>query len=73
MYWIWSFEHNGWWAPAKAGYVPDVARAGIYNSKEAHQIVENAMLGGHINEALVPVTTEIEFRTPTGINPNFLD
>src|SRR5690242_18633357 len=27
---IWSFEHNGWWAPRESGYVENVADAGLY-------------------------------------------
>ncbi len=55
MYLIWSFEHNGWWAPNRNGYVPDVARAGGYDDDDAHEIVAGANIGT-INEALVPIT-----------------
>jgi len=39
---IWSFEHNGWWAPASKGYVEERHNAGRYTFQEAYDIVMNA-------------------------------
>lgn len=56
-YRIWSIEHNAWWKPDRFGYTPDITEAGVYQDKEAFQIVReaNSFLHDHANESLVPV------------------
>lgn len=39
---IWSFEHDAWWKPNNIGYTKNIEEAGIYDRKEAEQIVKNA-------------------------------
>lgn len=64
---IWSFEHNGWWAPNEMGYVPDRSRAGVYTMQRAVDICSGANVG-EINEAIVPLTADLGDR----INGAFL-
>ncbi len=54
-YLIWSFEHGGWWGPARIGYYKNRADAGIYDREDAMAICKRANIIT-INEALVPVT-----------------
>jgi hypothetical protein len=49
---IWSFEHNGWWAPGESGYVENVENAGLYELARAIAICERAVIA-HCNEAIV--------------------
>ena len=54
---IWSFEHMGWWRPARYGYTTDIAEAGLYDLEEAKAICQRAnvvMENGIPNEAMVP-------------------
>lgn len=63
---IWSFEHNGWWAPGRQGYVSDVDAAGRYFLAEARQIVEIANIAA-INEAIVLLPrNRVPAQRPTG-------
>ena len=39
LYLIWSHEHQGWWAPDRAGYVLNARDAGRYSRAEAGDIV----------------------------------
>lgn len=52
---IWSFEHDGWWAPNGRGYTKEIAEAGIYDFGEAFDICVKANAYGPIYEAMVPV------------------
>jgi len=38
-YYIWSWEHQAWWRPAKAGYTRRAHEAGKYTYEEAAEIV----------------------------------
>lgn len=51
---LWSNEHQSWWRPNSQGYSPNIARAGLYDRKEAESIVKSA---GKKNEQIV----ELEF------------
>jgi hypothetical protein len=73
---IWSFEHDGWWAPGKSGYVNELAQAGRYDLAEAEAICERANIAS-LNEAvvLVPVNSARHPRYPqrprgTGAGPH---
>lgn len=35
VYVVWSNENGGWWRPKKAGYTPDVWKAGRYTLAQA--------------------------------------
>jgi hypothetical protein len=39
---IWSYEHQGWWLPARNGYTVDIDSAGRYSFTEATQICAEA-------------------------------
>lgn len=60
-YYIWSFEHDAWWAPNERGYVSDFHAAGKYPEERAYEIVKDANRGFNNgfdempNEAMVPV------------------
>lgn len=41
-YYIWSFEHNGWWRRNNCGYTTDIKLAGKYSYGNAKQICDNA-------------------------------
>lgn len=53
-YAIWSFEHRGWWRPARFGYTSNREGAGVYEEEEAFEIVRDANKFGEINECMVP-------------------
>jgi hypothetical protein len=61
LYYIWSFEHDAWWAPKENGYIEDWHGAGKYTLKQALEICQGAnrsFHGGYAempNEAMVPV------------------
>jgi len=57
-YYIWSFEHNGWWRPHRHGYTQDIKEAGEYNFNNAFLIVQECNSYGEIKEAIVPVKME---------------
>lgn len=52
---IWSFEHDAWWGPDSRGYYIDEESAGLYERKEAEEIVHRANYGGLFHEAIVEV------------------
>lgn len=52
IFYVWSFEHNSWWAPFYNGYTKELENAGIYNLGDALSIVENANGNGIINEEI---------------------
>ena len=57
-YYVWSIEHNAWWADAEHGYTTDKTKAGIYTFDKAREICKNANLGHKSykpQEAMVPV------------------
>ena len=60
LYFIWSNEHNAWWAPAQMGYSPGLLGAGEYTREEAMAICRRALptaMGlGRISE--IPVRRE---------------
>lgn len=41
-YYIWSFEHNGWWKRNNRGYTTNIRQAGKYAYNNAKQICDNA-------------------------------
>lgn len=61
LYYIWSFEHDGWVKPGHAGYIEDFHAAGKFTLKDANDIVltKNAAFNGGYEAdpqmALVPV------------------
>lgn len=60
-FYIWSFEHDAWWAPNENGYVEDFHAAGKYPLDRAVEIVKSANYSfnhGYAempNEAMIPV------------------
>ena len=54
-YKIWSIEHGAWWNPDHRGYTPNVDLAGIYNYKEAKEIVDGANRCGQFHECMIPL------------------
>jgi len=54
---IWSFEHDAWWRPDSRGYTTQEADAGLYERKEAEEIVKHANYGGSLNEEIVEIVT----------------
>lgn len=58
LWYIWSFEHGGWWRPSWNGYTEKLEYAGKYSFEEALKIVRSANihLGKHElpNEAMLP-------------------
>lgn len=42
LWYIWSFEHGGYWKPNMNGYTEKLDYAGKYSFKEALKIVESA-------------------------------
>jgi len=54
---IWSHEHGAWWRPASKGYCLTIALAGIYERKEAQQIVDSSQ---GKNEMIVELLAGIE-------------
>ncbi len=61
MYYIWSWEHRGWWRPGRRGYTQDLGDAGKYTLHEAFIICHGANRNFHTdpdsmpNEGMVPV------------------
>jgi len=61
MYYIWSWEHRGWWKPNECGYTQNVEEAGLYTYEQAREICINAnytfisRMTPMPNEAMVPV------------------
>ncbi len=59
-YYIWSFEHKGWWKSSRRGYSENLSDAGLYFEEAAHKILNEANFlfdSGRAtmpNEALVP-------------------
>src|SRR4051794_17114766 len=54
---IWSFEHDAWWRSGSRGYTCNEAEAGLYDRKEAEQIVASANSGGRLHEEIVEIET----------------
>lgn len=50
---IWSFQHDAWWRPDSCGYTNDEASAGLYERRQAEEIVRQANHGGTLNEDIV--------------------
>lgn len=48
-WYIWSMEHNAFWAPARNGYTRRRDSAGTYSYAEATEIVRNANYGTDAN------------------------
>lgn len=60
LYFIWSIEHQGWWAPNSLGYTNQVGKAGVYAEDAAKEIVYEANRRGEMNECMIPI---VAFRT----------
>lgn len=64
MYYIWSWEHDAWWAPRESGYTEEIKNAGAYSYENAMRIVSGANyvfnkgLTLMPNEAMVPIVPE---------------
>lgn len=61
-WYIWSMEHNAFWAPGRNGYVTRRDAAGTYSYDEATEIVRNANYGRDANlphEAMILVENTI--------------
>lgn len=58
LFYIWSFEHNGWWRPGRMGYTPKLSEAGKYHKMEAADICARANINytgeGTPEEVMVP-------------------
>jgi hypothetical protein len=54
QFYIWSIEHNQWWAPGEWGYTPHWSDAGTYDEDRAHLILAQANRV-QVNECLIPV------------------
>lgn len=39
MWLIWSQKHSMWWGPERAGYFPDLERAGRYTYQQVCEVV----------------------------------
>jgi len=49
VYFVWSNEHNGWWAPDRRGYSSGLINAGEYTRDEAIAICRDALpSAGHV-------------------------
>jgi len=60
-YLIWSNEHEGWWRPNHHGYTVYKEIAGVYEEKEAFDIVEKAnkyINWGHYPDEITPTPNE---------------
>jgi len=58
-YYIWSFEHNGWWRRNNCGYTSSLRQAGKYTHGNAKQICDNANAyqpTNNPNEEMIHVT-----------------
>lgn len=61
-WYIWSMEHNAFWAPNRSGYTVRRDSAGTYSYADATEIVRNANYGRDINlphEAMILVENVI--------------
>lgn len=61
-WYIWSMEHNAFWAPNRNGYTTRRDSAGTYSYEEATEIVRNGNYGTDINhpyEAMILVENVI--------------
>lgn len=61
-WYIWSMEHNAFWAPDRNGYTNRRDSAGTYNFVEATEIVRNGNYGVGPNtphEAMIQVESTI--------------
>jgi hypothetical protein len=56
LYVIWSFEHGGWWASHRCGYVPTLSLAGRYTAEEALVILFGASHSHELRETAMPET-----------------
>jgi hypothetical protein len=64
MYYIWSYEHQGWWKPNRQGYTIFLSDAGEYSAKEAGEICANANRV-QIEEIMVSHHLAFRFGRPT--------
>lgn len=53
-FYIWSIEHDAWWAPDSLGYTREIELAGTYDRTTAHQIVTRANVRA-FHECMIPV------------------
>lgn len=44
-FYIWSWEHDSWWAPNRRGYVENIRNAGKYSYADAIEICTGANFG----------------------------
>lgn len=69
-YYIWSWEHNSWWAPNERGYVSKKSIAGVYSYKDALRICLGANISFYAhgaempNEAMVPIIQKVACSCP---------
>ena len=58
-YYIYSFEHDGYWKSDRFGYTPNLSDAGIFSETEALEITLQAnivmAIKGEPNEAMIPL------------------
>jgi len=61
-YWIWSNEHQAWWAPHENGYTGLLHEAGRYHKSIVDRILERANIAvdeeEFPNEVAIPVTND---------------
>jgi hypothetical protein len=71
MYVIWSFEHGGWWAPHRCGYVLTLPEAGRYTAEEALAILFDANIVER-NETALPENEAADDKYPATTGTGFI-